>query len=111
MNESQLQAILEKSGDVEKGKKVLSDTTLLLEKENILLTEPQVLSLASHLSAMVHRSLNGGEIPPIDKELFSEISEHSLELAEQVCFMLPNLDEGEKYLLSIHFESAKALNN
>ena len=39
--------------------------------------------------------------------MFSEVSQHSIQLAQKICEEIPNLGEGEKYLLSIHFESAK----
>jgi len=82
-------------------------TLTLLQDAGIQMTLLQRLTLSSHICAMVDRNFDGGEIPHIDKEMFSEVSKQSIDLAGQVCQWLPNLVEGEKYLLSIHFESAR----
>jgi PRD domain protein (TIGR03582 family) len=79
----------------------------LLQEVEINMTQVQRLTLLSHLCAMVDRNFDGGEIPYVDKEMFSEVSDQSIDLANQICLQLPNLAEGEKYLLSIHFESAR----
>ena len=102
-----LSEVLSKCHYPEVAKEKLSVTLNLLRDAGINMTLVQRLTLSSHICAMVDRSFDGGEIPHIDKEMFSGVSDHSIDLAAQVCQLLPNLVEGEKYLLSIHFEAAK----
>jgi len=91
----------------EVAKEKLATTLEMVEAAGIKMTLLQQLTLTSHLCAMVERSKDGGEIPEIDPEMFSEVSDLAVNLAEQVCNLLPNLAVGEKYLLSIHFETAR----
>ena len=79
----------------------------LMRKTDVTMNGAQRLGLLSHLCAMVSRHFEGGEIPPVDKAMFSEVSAWSIRVAEQICEGLSQLVEGEKYLLSIHFEAAK----
>lgn len=99
--------MLEGTPHTEKSEAVLCYALELMEEAGIPVSPEQQMTLTSHVCAMVDRSVNGGEIPFIDKEMFSEVSSHSIELAASVCNRLTNLVDGEKYLLSIHFESAK----
>ncbi|MGX6445486.1 PRD domain-containing protein [Neobacillus sp. K501] len=103
----ELETLIQKSGDAEKCSSLLQFTEDLLKKSEIKMNDAQCLSLVSHLSAMVYRSINKEPINPIDKEMFNEVSSESINLAEMVSSKLPDLHEDEKYLLSIHFESAK----
>lgn len=107
MNTTDMERLLERSGDSETCKELIQFTRELLEKEQIHLSDSQLLSLTSHLSAMVYRSINKEPLAPIDKALFSEVSDQSIELAAKICGRLEGLQDDEKYLLSIHFESAK----
>ncbi|GLC86926.1 PRD domain-containing protein [Lysinibacillus piscis] len=102
--------IIENSGDVERCRQLLKETQDILTQAKIVMDETQSLSLTSHLSAMVYRSINKEPIQPLDRTMFDEISIESMELATTICGLLPNLHEDEKYLLSIHFETAK-MNN
>ncbi|GIN62603.1 PRD domain-containing protein [Robertmurraya siralis] len=86
---------------------VMKYTERLLSEERIKMTDAQMLSLLSHISAMVYRSKYKEMIQPVDKNLFQEVSKQSIEMAGKVCKKLPHLHEDEKYLLSIHFETAK----
>lgn len=106
MTLTEMEKLLQKSGDSEKCSQLLQVTEDMLKKSEIYMNETQWLSLVSHLSAMVYRSIYKEQINSIDKEMFNEVSTDSIELAEMVCDMLPDLHEDEKYLLSIHFESA-----
>jgi len=97
---------------IESGNEQLCKRTILFvehicKEEGILLAEHQRLSLISHLSAMVRRSHNGIEIEAVDKEMFNQISEYSVNISRKIVDFLPNLKEDEAYLLSIHFESAR----
>lgn len=91
----------------EVAKEKLATTLAMVNAAGIEMTLVQQLTLTSHLCAMVERSYDGGEIPEVDPAMFSEVSDLALDLAERVCDLLPNLATGEKYLLSIHFESAR----
>jgi PRD domain protein (TIGR03582 family) len=99
--------LLKKSGDMESCKNVFELSQTLCSAENIKMTDVQQLSLLSHLSAMVHRSLTGEKLAPIDRSLFAEISSTAFHIAKSVKESLANLEEDEIYLLSIHFEVAK----
>lgn len=110
MNAGKVTELINKSGDVKRCEKLLVSTQICLEEAHIQMTDTQWLSLVSHLSAMVHRSIHREMIEPLEKSLFSEVSSESINLSSKVCTMLENLHEDEKYLLSIHFESAK-MNN
>lgn len=100
-------ALYEKSENPQLCRKAMEFAEQLMLQENIEMTEPQILSLLSHISGMVYRSLNKEEIQPVDRNLFKDISDTSIEMAKQVCELFSDLHEHEKYLLSIHFESAK----
>lgn len=99
--------VIKRSGDQVLCKRTLEDTKKLLKEFGVTMTEPQWLSLVSHISAMVYRSVNKECIQPLEVHLFSEVSKESIELASRICSMLENLHEHEKYLLSIHFEGSK----
>lgn len=103
----EMQNILAKSGDSKRCEQVFDLSQTLCEAEQITMTDVQKLSLLSHLSAMVHRSLTGEQLAPIDRALFSEISTQSFTIAKKIKEFLTNLEEDEIYLLSIHFEVAK----
>jgi PRD domain protein (TIGR03582 family) len=104
---NEIKEIMIRSGDLECCERVFELSQILCLAENVLMTDVQQLALLSHLSAMVYRSLTGEKLVPIDRELFSEMSRGSLEIAKKIKDSLPNLDEDEVYLLSIHFEVAK----
>lgn len=99
--------IISKSGNPDLCTRVLNFSQGLLEEKNITMTESQWLSFVSHISGMVYRSTHNESIPAIEKEMFSEVSQDSIEMASEICNQISNLQEDEKYLLSIHFEAAK----
>ncbi|MFY2157210.1 PRD domain-containing protein [Cytobacillus firmus] len=105
--EGKIQELHQKSEDPELCKEMMIYVESQLSKENIQMTEAQKLSLLSHVSAMVYRSKHQELVQPVDKILFQEVSKESIEMASKVCSKLQNLHEDEKYLLSIHFETAK----
>lgn len=79
----------------------------LLEKEGIRPTEIQWTILINHLNEMIRRSVEGERLPEVDTELFGEVSEVALSLAEVIVDEVSNLPIAEKYVLSIHFETAR----
>lgn len=86
---------------------LLSYAQKQLASANIVMTEPQWTSFVSHIAGMIYRSIYQEKLPAINKEIFSEVSATSLELASLICARLNHIQEDEKYLLSIHFEAAK----
>lgn len=91
--------------------KVLKDIQVMLNAENIYTNDVQQQMLASHVKAMVYRSITGEPLPEVEKELFDEISAGSMQMAEQVVNLFGNLPIEEAYLLSVHFEVAKDNNS
>ncbi len=104
---SKEQEIISNSADPDLCIEVLTYSRSFLEDKNIVMTEPQWLSFVSHASGMVYRSTHNESIPAIDKEIFNEVSQDSIVMANAICKRLSNLQDDEKYLLSIHFEAAK----
>ncbi|GLB60156.1 PRD domain-containing protein [Cytobacillus sp. NCCP-133] len=99
--------LYEKSEEPLLCKKIMNFAEQLLSQENVVMTNAQRLSLLSHISAMVYRSKHNEKIQPVDTFLFQEVSEGSINMANKICEILPDLHKDEKYLLSIHFESAR----
>ncbi len=104
---SKEQEVISKSGDSDLCIDVLTYSKILLDVKKISMTEPQWLSFVSHIAGMVYRSTYKEAIPAIDKAIFNEVSQDSIEMASDICKQLSNLQDDEKYLLSIHFETAK----
>lgn len=101
------QEIIERSGNLNLCKAVLSYSKNALVDNSIVMTEVQWLSFVSHISGMVYRSTYKEALPPIEREIFSEVSQDSIVLASAICQQMNHLQDDEKYLLSIHFEAAK----
>ena len=101
------QEIISKSVNPDSCRTILSYSKSILVNHNIVMTDVQWLSFVSHISGMVSRSTYKELIPPIEKEIFSEVSEESIMLASEICRQLEHLQDDEKYLLSIHIETAK----
>jgi len=86
---------------------VLKDIQAMQSAKNIYTTDVQLQMLTSHVKAMVLRSITGEPLPEIEKELFDEISDDSMKMAENVVSWFGNLPIEEAYLLSVHFEVAR----
>lgn len=99
--------IIDRSGNPNLCKTVLSYSKDILVDNSIAMTEVQWLSFVSHISGMVYRSTYKEALPPIEREIFSEVSQDSIALASAICQQMNHLQDDEKYLLSIHFEAAK----
>ncbi|MBO0451998.1 MULTISPECIES: PRD domain-containing protein [Enterococcus] len=78
-----------------------------LSAVNIAPTELQWTILINHLNEMLKRSKEQERIPEVDPEMFSEVSQEALRLADGVVQKISNLTQDEMYVLSIHFETAK----
>lgn len=105
-----MEELYQKSEDPSLCKVLMLFVDELLARAKIRMTDAEKLALLSHVSAMVYRSNHKEMIQAIDKTLFQEFSNESIEMASKVCGMIPDLHEDEKYLLSIHFEAAKITN-
>ena len=86
---------------------VLKDIQAMQSAKNIYTTDVQLQMLTSHVKAMVLRSITGEPLPEVEKELFDEISDDSMKMAEEVIGWFGNLPIEEAYLLSVHFEVAR----
>ncbi len=105
-----MEELYQKSEDPQMCKVLMIFMNELLTRAKIQMTDAQKLALLSHVSAMIYRSNHKEMIQAIDKTLFQEFSNESIEMASKVCGRIPDLHEDEKYLLSIHFEAAKMIN-
>lgn len=104
---AEMRQLFQKSGDEALCEQVYLLSKQLCQQENIIMTDYQQLSLISHLSAMVHRSITKEKVTAVDKAIFTDVSENSIKLAKKITDFLPNLIADEVYLLSIHFEVAR----
>ncbi|AVF36877.1 PRD domain-containing protein [Rahnella sikkimica] len=86
---------------------VLKEIQLMQGAKNITTTDVQLQMLTSHVKAMVLRSMSGEPLPEVEKDLFDEISDESMQMAEEVVSWFGNLPIEEAYLLSVHFEVAR----
>ncbi|AXF77378.1 glycine dehydrogenase [Erwinia tracheiphila] len=88
--------------------KVISQIAQLFNEQNIYPNSVQQQMLVSHVRAMALRSLTGESLPEVEAGLFEDISPESLSLAQKVVDLFGNLPVEEAWLLSVHFEVAKA---
>lgn len=102
-----VEEMIQKSVD----EKRLSDALQFIHDEcsrmEISITDYRWQSLVNHVSAMLSRSKSGERLDAMDASIFAEIGEDSLRLAREVVLLIGNIQEDEKYLLSVHFEAAK----
>jgi PRD domain protein (TIGR03582 family) len=78
-----------------------------MREAGITPTELQTVILTNHLSEMVDRSLTGERLSDVDPAMFAGVSEEALAIADKLVEHIGNLAESEKYVISIHFETAK----
>ncbi|WP_076370807.1 hypothetical protein [Peribacillus simplex] len=107
LNHKEIKQMILKSDDEEKCREIFNRLQVFIRENEMQPTDVQWLSLVSHVTAMVNRSVNGEVIQSFHASLFSEVSPASIEMAEKVCGWLTSLQVDEKYLLSIHFENIK----
>lgn len=99
--------IVENSPYQEDLKAAIEYTKEMMNVHNIVPTELQWTVLINHLNEMVIREREAGSIPDVDPAMFAEVSPEALEIADRVVKHVGQLSESEKYVLSIHFETAK----
>ncbi|RRK09603.1 transcriptional regulator [Lactiplantibacillus garii] len=78
----------------------------LMRQANIKPTELQLVILINHVSEMVDRSITGEQLPAVDPEMFAGVSPVALKIGSQLVDHIGNLAASEKYVVSIHFETA-----
>ena len=88
--------------------RVMKQIEALFTAEAIYPNAVQQQMLASHVRAMALRSLTGEPLGEVEAELFEDISPESMRLEQQVVDLCGNLPREEAWLLSVHFEVAKA---
>lgn len=86
---------------------MIAYTNQLMKEQNIEATELQWTILINHLNEMIRREASQECIPQVDPAMFAEVSAEALAIAEAVVHKIGKLPIDEKYVLSIHFESAK----
>ena len=65
-------------------------------------------ALVNHLAALIQRVSEKGKLDEMDASMFEDVSPDSLEFAQQIIDKVEkNLQQEEKFLLSIHFETIK----
>lgn len=99
--------ILSKSEHREKTIEAVSLANKLLKKSQIEIIDYRWQALVNHISVMVERAFTGEKLDFVEKEMFAEVSQRSLAIAEGIVNCIGNLPENEMYLLSIHFETAQ----
>lgn len=72
--------------------------------------ELQWTMLINHLNEMIRREKDQQCLGNVDPEMFSEISQESLTIAENIAAQIGQLPKDEVYVLSIHFEMFKQNN-
>lgn len=89
---------------------VLKNIQQWLDTAAIVPTDLQWTILINHVNEMIKRAQENEKVPTVDPEVFAEVSAEALDISKQVVEHIGNLPEDEKYLLSIHFETAKQNN-
>ena len=85
-------------------------TEKVLTNIGITPEELQWTMLINHLNEMIRREKGQQYLENMDPEMFSEISQKSLTIAEKIANQIGQLPKDEVYVLSIHFENFKQNN-
>ncbi|MFC0422738.1 transcriptional regulator [Lactiplantibacillus plajomi] len=102
-----VQTMLAKAKHPQETEAALIYTFKLMTAADIHPTELQTVILTNHLSEMVDRSISGDRLADVDPAMFDGVSPQALAIAGKLVDHLGNLAESEKYVASIHFETAK----
>lgn len=103
----EIEKIIKNCKSPEKAISIFESSWEIAERECLKITGYKWQSLANHISAMIDRSCTNEMLEGFDIGMFSEISESSLKISAEIVNLIGNLSEVEKYLLSVHFETAK----
>ena len=103
----ELDRILHNCEDPRAAARAVQFTAELTRQNHLVIEGHRWQALANHVIAMVDRCVTGEKLLEFDTALFHEIGASSIGMAQQIVEHIGNLDEREKYLLSVHFEIAK----
>ncbi|WP_165846863.1 transcriptional regulator [Lacticaseibacillus paracasei] len=104
---TEVKAMIEQSSDAQAATALVNYVIKLAAAAEIHFTDLQLQVLTNHLIEMLGRSKSGEQLPAVDPTMFAEVSQKSLDLADQVVQHIGHLEVAEKYVLSIHFEAAQ----
>ncbi|BAP85130.1 hypothetical protein LOOC260_105730 [Paucilactobacillus hokkaidonensis JCM 18461] len=104
---SDTERIIEDSKFPSETKEALNFTLDKMKAFNIVPTDVQVTILTNHIAEMVARSKSGEKLMDVDPTMFDEVSTEAMTIADDLVKHIGNLAVSEKYVVSIHFETAK----
>jgi len=102
-----VQAILAKAKHPEATLAALNFAIKRMRAAQIEPTELQLVILTNHIAEMVTRSVTGEPLAAVDPQMFAEVSPEAIQIAADLVTKIGNLADSEKYVASIHFETAK----
>ncbi|MCI1859814.1 MAG: hypothetical protein LKI94_00780 [Sporolactobacillus sp.] len=100
--------VLNKAADPERTKDILKFAVQEMDRLQIHPTNLQLTVLTNHLGEMIRRAQTGERLAPVDKTVFASVSAPALQIARDIACRIGGLDDSEAYILSVHFENAKA---
>ncbi|ARY92715.1 MULTISPECIES: transcriptional regulator [Lacticaseibacillus] len=103
----EVQTMIQQSNDALAAEALVRYVIGLAAAAEIRFTDVQLQVLTNHLIEMLNRSQSGEQLPAVDPQMFADVSQKSLDLADQVVRHIGHLAVAEKYILSIHFEAAQ----
>lgn len=103
----EIEKIILQSYTPSKVRKAMKLALLLIMENGLQATDLQLRILANHISSMVERSDANEKIEKVDRSLFGEVSQISLDISRKIVEQIGNLNEDEIFILSIHFENLK----
>jgi PRD domain protein (TIGR03582 family) len=82
------------------------------EKISLSLTKERWVAIAVHLLAFMRRVKQGESLPPIEQEIWDQVSQEMKDVSQQVLQTYgmdknQNIENTEIFLLAVHFETAK----
>ena len=81
---TEVKAMIEQSSDVQATTALVNYVIKLAVAAEIHFTDLQLQVLTNHLIEMLGRSKSGEQLPAVDPTMFAEVSQKSLDLADQV---------------------------
>lgn len=103
----EVQTMIQQSSDAQAAEALVRYVIGLAAATEIRFTDVQLQVLTNHLIEMLNRSQSGEQLPAVGPQIFADVSQKSLDLADQVVRHIGHLAVAEKYILSIHFEAAQ----
>lgn len=101
-----IEDILSKSKDQDKAIKAIERADQMAKDTGLKITGSKWEALANHVVAMVDRSITGDKLFGMDSQAFSAVSNRAMKMAEDLVEFIGNIEEDEKYLMSVHFQAS-----